>query len=100
MYLNRLTRKVMFSIEDIDGKLEAYKAVTHPGSLKILVVLSRNPAGFTEIMFGSKLSPSVLNKLLKVLITHSIVSKNGGKYILTSKGEQVLRILLEVVNAL
>ena len=87
-------------IEKVNGKLGVYKTVTHPGSLKILMVLSRSPAGFTEIMFESKLSPSVLNKLLKELVIHNIISKNGREYTITSKGEQTLSILLELINAL
>jgi len=90
----------MMSIEKVNGKIGVYKTVTHPGSLKILLVLSRGPRGFTEIMFESKLSPSVLNKLLKDLATHSLISKKGREYIITSKGEQVLRILLELTNVL
>lgn len=90
----------MMSVEKINGKIEIYKTVTHPGSLKILMVLNRGPAGFTGIMFESKLSPSVLNKLLKDLVTHNIISKNGREYVITSKGEQILRILLELTNAL
>lgn len=83
----------------IEEKLEVYKAVTHPGSLKILITLSRAPAGFTEIMFESKLSPSVLNKLLKSLTSYGIVVRNnGGKYMISAKGEKVFNVLLKIIK--
>lgn len=83
----------------IEEKLEVYKAVTHPGSLKILTILSRAPAGFTDIMFESKLSPSVLNKLLKSLTSYGIVVRNdNGKYMMSTKGEEVLNVLLKIIK--
>ena len=77
-----------------------YKSVTHYGSFKILCMLADRPARFTEIMFKSELSPSVLNKLLKDLISLNILAKDGSKYYLTEKGEKILELLLQLYNSI
>lgn len=90
----------MMGISELNGKLDVYKTVTHPGSLKILVILRKTPAGFSELMFESRLSPSVLSKLLKSLSSYNIIEKENNNYALTPKGDRILRILLEVLNEL
>lgn len=78
-----------------------YKSVTHYGSFKILCILANQPARFTEIMFKSELSPSVLNKLLKDLMSLDILAKDGNnKYYLTKKGERILELLLQLYDSI
>ncbi|WP_202319874.1 winged helix-turn-helix domain-containing protein [Archaeoglobus neptunius] len=85
---------------ELDGKIEAYRSATHHGALKIMFILASEEAGFTEIMFRSRLSPSVLNKLLKSLVRYGMIKKDDGKYTLTRKGELILERLLEIVELL
>lgn len=73
-----------------------YRIVMHPGTLKILKVLRESPTNFNDIMFKSKISPSVLDRLLKQLTNHNFVSKQNGKYSLTEKGAK-LALLLEKI---
>jgi len=50
-------------------------------------------------MFRSRISPSVLNRLLKQLIKDNFVCKLGGKYSLTEKGKNLV-VLLEKIYKL
>jgi len=79
-----------------NDKSNLYRAIMHPGTLKILKILRESPMNFNDIMFESKISPSVLDRLLKQLTNRNFVSKRNGKYFLTEKGE-ILATLLEKV---
>ncbi len=84
-----------------NDKAEIYRILMHPGTLKILRVLNSSPTSFSDIMFKSKISPSVLDRLLKSLLSSDIVCKESDKnYALTQKGKEILRILENLCETL
>ena len=87
-------------MEKLDRKQEIYKVLVHPGTVKILLSLKSGAAGFTEIMFESKLSPSVLNRLLKHLVENNLVLKQNGKYVLSEQGRKLISLLEKVIEML
>ncbi len=76
------------------------KLTLHPSTVKILRVLSNGPAGFSEIMFESRVSPSVLTRTLRNLVEHGLVRKEDSKYIITDKGREVFELLEKLHNIL
>lgn len=89
-----------FAKSKIDDRLEIYKAVTHPKALNILYVLKNGHMSFTELMFNSRCSPSVLSKILSPLLKWNFILKDDNKYVLTEKGEELLYTLQKLVELL
>ncbi len=87
-------------MDKLNRKQEVYKILVHPGTVKILLSLKSGSAGFTEIMFESKLSPSVLNRLLKQLVENNLVLKQNGKYTLTEHGRKLISLLERIIDML
>nr|WP_202318793.1 ArsR family transcriptional regulator [Archaeoglobus neptunius] len=64
----------------------------------ILYCLEKEPKRFSQIMFETKLNPSILDRHLKVLLKFGLVVKDGNFYRLTESGIRVVETIDELLE--
>lgn len=79
---------------------EILKVISRKGVSEILKSLRNDPKKFSQIMFETKLNPSILDRHLKALSKLGLVKKDGENYRLTSCGIYVLKIIEDLYKAI
>uniref|UniRef100_A0A7J2TJ99 Transcriptional regulator n=1 Tax=Archaeoglobus fulgidus TaxID=2234 RepID=A0A7J2TJ99_ARCFL len=72
---------------------EFLKVISRKGVAQILKSLRNDPKKFSQLMFETKLNPSILDRHLKALMKLGVIKKDGENYKLTDCGLYVLKIL-------
>ncbi len=68
------------------------------GMTDILYCLESEPKRFSQIMFETRLNPSILDRHLKVLIKLGLVVKEDNLYRLTESGTKVIESIEELTH--
>ncbi|MCS7118886.1 MAG: ArsR family transcriptional regulator [Archaeoglobaceae archaeon] len=76
-----------------EGMREILKVISRKGVREILKSLRTNPKKFSQLMFETKLNPSIIDRHLKALIKLGLIIKDEDNYKLTNCGFNVLKIL-------
>ena len=82
---------------DIDLK-DVLKVIARKGVSDILHSLEKSPKRFSQLMFDTKLNPSILDRHLKALIRIELVTKEMGMYKLTETGNKVVTTIDDLLN--
>ena len=88
-----------FLVSNENGNAEKIlKIISRNGMTSILRILKRDPQRFSQLMFKTRLNPGVLNRHLKSLMHYEIIIKDEGVYLLTPKGEEIVRVLDDLLR--
>lgn len=79
---------------------EVLKVISRRGVGEILKSIRNEPKKFSQIMFETKLNPSIIDRHLKALSKLGLVTKDGENYKLTSCGIYVLKIIDDLYRAM
>ncbi|MEM0266890.1 MAG: transcriptional regulator [Archaeoglobaceae archaeon] len=79
---------------------EILKVISRKGVGEILKSLRNSPKKFSQIMFETRLNPSIIDRHLKALSKLGLVTKEGENYKLTSCGVYVLKIFDDLYKAI
>lgn len=79
---------------------EILKVISRKGVEDILKSLRNDPKKFSQLMFETKLNPSIIDRHLKALSRLGLIIKEGENYKLTSCGLYVLKIIDELYKAI
>ncbi len=79
---------------------EILKVISRKGVSEILKSLRNYPKKFSQIMFETRLNPSIIDRHLKALSKLGLVRKDGENYKLTSCGIYVLKIIDDLYKAM
>ncbi|WP_330999821.1 helix-turn-helix domain-containing protein [Archaeoglobus neptunius] len=77
---------------------DVLKFIGRKGMSDILYCLEKEPKRFSQIMFETKLNPSILDRHLKVLLKFGLVVKDGNFYRLTESGIRVVETIDELLE--
>ncbi|MEM1579095.1 MAG: ArsR family transcriptional regulator [Archaeoglobaceae archaeon] len=91
---------IEFSDRKKEETREILKLISKRGVSSILRILRENPRRFSQIMFETKLNPSILDRHLKALIKAGLVVKDGENYRLTDYGDYILKVLEDFFKSL
>ena len=81
-----------FSVKDV------LKIIGRKGVSDILYSLERGPKRFSQLMFDTKLNPSILDRHLKVLTKYGLVIKEEKCYRLTESGMKVVETIDDLLD--
>lgn len=79
---------------------EILKVISRKGVSEILKSLRNDPKKFSQIMFETRLNPSIIDRHLKALSKLGLITKDGENYKLTSCGIYVLKIIDDLYKAM
>ncbi len=82
------------------GEQKILKVLSKKGVSDIIFCLAKEPKGFSQIMFDTRLNPNILNRHLKILIEMKIIEKKSRLYHLTEKGRTISEELKIIINLL
>ena len=77
---------------------DVLKVIARKGVSDILYSLERGPKRFSQLMFDTKLNPSILDRHLKALIKLELVVKDSGLYRLTEAGDRVVAVIDDLLS--
>jgi DNA-binding HxlR family transcriptional regulator len=81
-----------FSVKDV------LKIIGRKGVSDILYSLEKGPKRFSQLMFDTKLNPSILDRHLKVLMKYGLVTKEEKSYRLTESGMKVVETIDDLLD--
>lgn len=93
----------MMEIDEKAGKIDygvsdVLKIIGRKGMSDILYCLENEPKRFSQLMFETKLNPSILDRHLKVLLKFGLVMKEDNFYRLTESGIKVVKTIDDLVG--
>jgi len=77
---------------------DVLKIIGRKGMSDILYCLGNEPKRFSQIMFETKLNPSILDRHLKVLLKFGLVVKENNFYRLTESGIRVVETIDDLLD--
>ncbi|AAB89442.1 MULTISPECIES: helix-turn-helix domain-containing protein [Archaeoglobus] len=87
------------NMEELDISVkEVLKIIGRKGVSDILYSLSDGPKKFSQLMFDTKLNPSILDRHLKVLLKVGLVIKEDKHYKLTESGTKVVETIDDLLE--
>ncbi|WP_456468977.1 helix-turn-helix domain-containing protein [Archaeoglobus sp.] len=89
---DRIEEEINFNLKDV------LKVIARKGVSDILYSLERSPKRFSQLMFDTKLNPSILDRHLKALMRLELVTKEGGMYRLTEIGDKVVTTIEDLLS--
>ncbi len=92
MEANDKTGNADYSVSDV------LKIIGRKGMSDILYCLENEPKRFSQIMFETKLNPSILDRHLKVLLKFGLVVKENNFYRLTESGIRVVETIDDLLD--
>lgn len=79
---------------------EILKVISRRGVGDLLNSLKNGPKKFSQLMFETRLNPSIIDRHLKALIKLGLVSKENESYMLTEQGRSVLKVVDELFRVI
>ncbi|MCS7130947.1 MAG: helix-turn-helix transcriptional regulator [Archaeoglobaceae archaeon] len=79
---------------------EVLKVISRRGVGDLLNSLKNGPKKFSQLMFDTRLNPSIIDRHLKALIKLGLVSKENESYKLTEHGRNVLKVVDELFRVM
>ncbi|MDI9611314.1 MAG: helix-turn-helix domain-containing protein [Archaeoglobaceae archaeon] len=79
---------------------EILKVISRKGVGELLNSLKNGPKKFSQLMFDTRLNPSIIDRHLKALIKLGLVSKDNESYSLTESGRNVLKVVDELFRVM
>jgi len=89
---DRIEEEINFNLKDV------LKVIARKGVSDILYSLERSPKRFSQLMFDTKLNPSILDRHLKALMRLELVTKEDGIYRLTEIGDKVVTTIEDLLS--
>ncbi len=89
---DRIEEEINFNLKDV------LKVIARKGVSDILYSLERSPKRFSQLMFDTKLNPSILDRHLKALMRLELVTKEDGMYRLTEIGDKVVTTIEDLLS--
>jgi len=83
---------------NITVEKDVLKVIARKGVSDILYSLERGPKRFSQLMFDTRLNPSILDRHLKALIKLELVEKDSGLYKLTEAGDRVVAVIDDLLS--
>lgn len=92
MEIDEKTEKIDYSVSEV------LKIIGRKGMSDILYCLESEPKRFSQLMFETRLNPSILDRHLKVLVKLGLVVKEDNFYRLTESGIRVVKTIDDLVG--
>ena len=89
---DRIEEEINFNLKDV------LKVIARKGVSDILYSLERSPKRVSQLMFDTKLNPSILDRHLKALMRLELVTKEDGIYRLTEIGDKVVTTIEDLLS--
>lgn len=87
------------NMEELDISVkDVLKIIGRKGVSDILYSLEEGPKKFSQLMFDTKLNPSILDRHLKVLLKVGLVVKEDKCYKLTESGSKVVETIDDLLE--
>jgi len=83
-----------------DDSREILKVISRRGVSDLLNSLNTGPKKFSQLMFETKLNPSIIDRHLKALLKLGLIYKDSENYALTDRGKSILKVVEELFRVI